>query len=123
MTISVGMITIDTANARVLSAWWAGRLGGEAVDQSGGGGWFFTLATPGGTTFGFQQVADPTPGKNRLHVDFTVPDRRGTVEAMLAGGATLVAERDLSQFGSDFVWTVLADPEGNQFCVAELEGS
>lgn len=42
---------------------------------------------------------------------------------MLAGGATLVAERDLSQFGTDFAWTVLADPEGVQVCVAELEGS
>lgn len=123
MTIRVGTITIDTADARALSAWWADLLGGEVVDQSGGGGWFFTLATPGGTTFGFQQVADPTPGKNRLHVDFSVPDRRAVVESMVAQGAVLVAERDLSQFGTEFAWTVLADPEGNQFCVAELDGS
>jgi hypothetical protein len=51
------------------------------------------------------------------------PTGRAAVVSTLAGGATMVAERDLSQFGSDFVWTVLADPEGNQFCVAELEGS
>lgn len=123
MTISVGMITVDAADARTLAHWWADRLGGEPVDQSGGAGWFFTLATTGGTTFAFQQVPDPTPGKNKLHVDFTVPDRVVAVREMLAAGATLVAERDLRQFGSDFTWTVLADPEGNQFCVAELEES
>ncbi len=42
---------------------------------------------------------------------------------MLVGGAILVAERDLRQCGSDVVRTVPADPEGNQFWVAELEGS
>ena len=123
MSITVGMITIDSTDAAALSSWWADRLGGEAVDESGGSGRFFTLATPGGTTFGFQQVADPTPGKNRLHIDFTVDDRAAVAASMLAHGATLVAERDLSEFGDDFAWTVLADPDGNQFCLAQHEGA
>ncbi|GIG26950.1 VOC family protein [Cellulomonas denverensis] len=123
MTISVGMITFDAADATALAQWWAARLGTEASDQSGGEGWFLTVEAPGGTTLGFQRVPDPTPGKNRLHLDITVPDREAAAAEMIAAGATLVATRDLKEMGADFTWTVLADPEGNQFCLAAEEGA
>jgi predicted enzyme related to lactoylglutathione lyase len=64
---------------------------------------------------GFQKVADPTPGKNRLHLDLHVDtDLDATVRELLAAGATLVGDRG----DESFRWITLADPQGNQFCVA-----
>jgi len=51
--------------------------------------------------------------KNRLHLDFRPDDRDAEVERLLSLGATRV---DVGQ-GADVPWVVLADPEGNEFCV------
>ncbi len=55
----------------------------------------------------FQQVPEPKTVKNRIHWDVETDD----LQALLDRGATVLRERD-DQIG----WTVLADPEGNEFC-------
>jgi hypothetical protein len=57
-----------------------------------------------GPTFWFCRVPEPKVVKNRVHVDVY-----GDVDALVARGATLVDSLPR--------WTVLADPEGNEFCV------
>lgn len=61
------------------------------------------------------RVADPTPGKPRLHLDVDATDRDQDAELgrLLALGAT---RADVGQSG-DGSWHVLADPEGNPFCL------
>lgn len=115
--MTVGMITFDTTDAAGLADWWARHTGGTVRDDSGG--WFVMVTQPAGPTLAFQRVPDPTPGKNRVHLDLHVPDRHATAAGLLADGATLVAER--AEHG--FAWTVLADPDGNQFCVAQEDGA
>jgi len=63
----------------------------------------------------FMPVLDPKRGKNRVHLDLTTDaeDREGEINRLLALGARKV---DIGQTGQEF-WTVLADPEGNEFCV------
>jgi predicted enzyme related to lactoylglutathione lyase len=61
----------------------------------------------------FIQVPDPTPGKNRVHVDLVADDRAAEVDRLVGLGAQVVAELD--EDGSR--WTTLADPEGNLFDV------
>jgi predicted enzyme related to lactoylglutathione lyase len=63
----------------------------------------------------FMPVADEKTVKNRVHVDLTTgaADRDQEIERLLALGARRV---DIGQTGKDS-WTVLADPEGNEFCV------
>jgi len=63
----------------------------------------------------FMPVADGKRVKNRLHLDLTsgVEDRAGEIERVLALGASRV---DVGQTGEES-WVVLADPEGNEFCV------
>jgi predicted enzyme related to lactoylglutathione lyase len=63
----------------------------------------------------FMPVSDPKTVKNRLHLDLTTEagDRDAEIERLLALGASRV---DVGQTGEES-WTVLADPEGNEFCV------
>ena len=63
----------------------------------------------------FMPVTDPKRVKNRLHLDLTTSaaDRDEEIERLLALGARRV---DIGQTGAES-WTVLADPEGNEFCI------
>lgn len=64
----------------------------------------------------FVPVPEDKQVKNRLHIDLaphTSQDRDAEIERLLAMGAT---HADVGQ-GDDVTWTVLADPEGNEFCV------
>jgi hypothetical protein len=59
---------------------------------------------PDGMTVWFLKVPEPKVAKNRVHLDLW-----GDADAIVASGATLIAKLPK--------WTVLADPEGNEFCV------
>ena len=63
----------------------------------------------------FMPVTDPKTVKNRVHIDLTTSaaDRDREIDRLLALGARRV---DIGQTGAES-WTVLADPEGNEFCV------
>jgi predicted enzyme related to lactoylglutathione lyase len=63
----------------------------------------------------FMPVTDPKTVKNRVHLDLTTSaaDRDKEIERLIALGARRV---DIGQTGNE-LWTVLADPEGNEFCV------
>ena len=60
----------------------------------------------------FLAVDDNKQGRNRLHIDLRPDDQAAEVERLVAMGATRV---DVGQ--GDAPWVVLADPEGNEFCV------
>lgn len=112
MTIKVEMVTFDCRDARAQAQWWARQVGGTVED--GFEDEFVSVLVPdGGLRLGFQRVPDPTPGKNKVHVDVAAADRDAEVERLVADGATHVARHDMAGFS----WVVLADPEGNQFCV------
>ncbi|MFZ2240351.1 MAG: VOC family protein [Gordonia amarae] len=113
MTLSLAMITVDTTDPLPIARWWAEQTGGSIVAENEG--WFVTVSLGDGQPMlAFQKVDDPTPGKNRIHLDVTTDDRESEVQRLLAAGAALVAEREMPGFS----WTTLADPDGNQFCVA-----
>lgn len=57
----------------------------------------------------FSPVPEPKTVKNRMHGDVTLLD--ACVESLVADGATVVRPRD-----DEIGWTVMADPEGNEFC-------
>ena len=62
----------------------------------------------------FQKVDDPTPGKNRIHVDLMADDLDAEVDRLVEAGAGLVERRG----DESFRWVTLTDPDGNEFCVA-----
>ncbi|ANZ38411.1 glyoxalase [Lentzea guizhouensis] len=114
MSLTIAMITIDTGDARKLADFWTAALG-TAVQNDWGE--FIVLAptTPGGPALGIQQVPDATPGKNRVHLDTHVPDRLAEVARLVELGATEVGVHSVP----GLVWSVLTDPDGNQFCVGQ----
>lgn len=115
--IRLGMITVDTADPRTLASWWAGRLGGEIVHDAEG--WFCIVQAPEvPVALGFQKVAEPTPGKNRVHLDLdreTGADRDAVVAEWVAAGAAHLGRRG----EDDFSWDTFADPDGNEFCIGD----
>jgi predicted enzyme related to lactoylglutathione lyase len=113
MTLKVEMVTFDCGDPAKLAGWWAQHFGGETQEMIPGE--FFAVMRSEGPRLGFQKVADPTPGKNRVHLDFSAADVDGEVSRLKGAGATEVGR---IQFSENFRWVVMADPEGNVFCVA-----
>ena len=100
-------VVIDSADPERIASWWSETLGAELTDNAEhGGGWWTVLgATPDPVlTWDFVPVPEPKKVKNRVHWDI-----RGNVDELVARGATHQWDRPR--------WTVLADPEGNEFCV------
>lgn len=108
-------VTVDALDAERLAAFWAALLG---VEVRGRWEQYVGLhpAGPGLPRLVFQQVSSRSAGKPALHLDLHVtgPDLLDpAVERAVALGATLTAA--VEQSGQQ--WRVLADPEGNPFCL------
>ncbi len=115
MSIQLQHITIDCHDALVLSTFWSAALG-RAVDP-GAETYFASIGREARDTqvaFLFTKVDEGKTAKNRMHTDFHADDREAEVERLVGLGATRVAEKD--EWGTR--WTVMTDPEGNEFCVA-----
>jgi predicted enzyme related to lactoylglutathione lyase len=113
MTLTTEMVTFDCSDPATLAGWWADQFDGTTQELIPGE--FIAVARPDGPRLGFQKVADPTPGKNRLHLDFSAADVDAEVSRLTTAGATEVGRHSI---GDNFRWVVLADPEGNAFCIA-----
>ena len=114
MTVSIATITFDTTDPRPLARWWAERFGAEIVADMDG---FFVIVAGGSlaTQLAFQKVDDPTPGKNKVHIDVhTDGDLDEEAARWVEAGATKLGKRN----AGDFYWVTLTDPDGNEFCIA-----
>ena len=137
-------LTLDAADPKALGTFWATALGyveepppkpyatwPEAFEGWGLGEerWndAYAVVDPAGVAprFFFQKVPEPKTAKNRLHLDVWVPgetrenpaspdDKRAHAAHLVNHGARVLHEMD--QPGMGF-WVVMADPEGNEFCV------
>jgi catechol 2,3-dioxygenase-like lactoylglutathione lyase family enzyme len=124
MTSRISHITIDSRNAYAQSLWWAGVLGmtEDPDDKNEPGHEECLIQSIDRTTqVLFIEVPEPKQIKNRIHFDLRPTDRTRDeeVERVLALGATQVADlRNDDGTG----WVVLADPEGNEFCILRSDG-
>jgi hypothetical protein len=115
-------IVFDCERPSVLARFWAAVLDGYAV-RAYDAAEIARLAALGltpetdpavlvdgpGPILTFQQVTTPRTHKNRVHLDVTAPDRRREVERLTELGASVARETES--------YTVMRDPEGNEFCV------
>lgn len=113
MSLSLEMITVDCTDPARLAAWWAEAVSGDVVRLPGVD--FVMVAREGWPALGFQRVDDPTPGKNRVHLDLMTDDLDAEVQRLVGLGAVETGRHSVD---GGFQWVVLADPDGNVFCVA-----
>jgi hypothetical protein len=102
-------IVVDARDGHAIASWWAEVLGASVQDSDGEDvfSWLEDVpAMPFGMVFG--DVPEPKTVKNRIHWDVWSAE----LQALLDRGATLLRGPD-----DDIDWHVLADPEGNEFCV------
>ncbi|MGY0234060.1 VOC family protein [Longispora urticae] len=119
MTFSVRNIAFDCSDPYRMAVFWSQAFGLELTEWDQPGSPVAMVCPPGSPVFYFAQVPESKSGKNRVHVCLT-PElaRDGEVDRLLALGATVVADRRDSDGGG---WAVLADPEGNEFCLLRSE--
>jgi hypothetical protein len=121
MTSFVSHTTVDCANAYELSEWWKLLLGYvDLEDDPNEPGHEECLIRDPETEHQilFIEVPDTKAVKNRLHFDLRprTGSRDEEVERLLGIGATQVLDMR-GHYGPGTGWVVLADPEGNEFCI------
>ncbi|MEV6209699.1 VOC family protein [Kitasatospora sp. NPDC051914] len=119
MVSVVQNVAIDCADAYGLARFWSEVLGCPLHPEVEPGDPETEVLLPEGPLLHFNQVPEPKTGKNRIHLCLRPrTSREEEVERLLGLGATLVTDRR----GPDGAgWAVLADPEGNEFCVLRSE--
>jgi predicted enzyme related to lactoylglutathione lyase len=110
--LRIAEAVLDCNRPEVALAFWEAALGYE---RGWAGGPFAELHDPQarGLTLLFQQVPEAKIVKNRVHLDLTTPDMPREVARLSSLGAGVL--REVSESGAR--WTVMTDPEGNEFCV------
>jgi hypothetical protein len=122
MTVRIRTITFDCENPYLLAGFWSQVTGyredpgnsNHPEDPEG-----LLIAPDGSASLLFVRVPEAKRVKNRVHLDLAPADsspgsRDGEVQRILGLGGSLVDDRR-RQDGKG--WVVLADPEGNEFCV------
>ena len=107
-------IVIDTVDPARIAPFWCALLG---VRERGwfGDDYLMLTADGGAPPVGFQRVPEAKSVKNRLHVDLAVEDLDGAFAQIVAPGGSAVS--DILEMPGGYRWRVMADPEGNEFCI------
>jgi hypothetical protein len=115
MNFRIANITFDCSDALKLAQFWSTVLD-RPVDEGGSD----AFASIGGAdvqrnepAWYFNKVDESKVVKNRVHLDLVNPDP-AAIPQLVSHGATVVEQIDWGFHG----WTVLKDPQGNEFCVA-----
>ncbi len=106
-------LVVDSTDPEAQATWWADRTGGTALSRPGAP--YSWIEGAAGFPFGywvFNNVPEPKTVKNRMHWDVELPKGVDSPAALVEAGATVLREPD-----DEIRWWVLADPEGNEFCV------
>lgn len=110
MALRIDTVTVDARDPEGLARWWAELLGTSAApDEDDATDW---LIDAGGWTLLFVPDPEDKVVKNRVHLDLRPDDQAAEVARARSLGASPV---DIGQ--GDESWVVLADPEGNEFCI------
>ncbi|MGH3095071.1 MAG: VOC family protein [Streptosporangiales bacterium] len=113
MTIRIQCVAVDANDPAALARFWREVLGWRLTDEA-------VLEPPEGSPEDgvspdliFLRVPEAKQAKGRLHLDLRPEDQQAEVDRVIALGAT---RTDVGQ-SDDETWVVLADPEGNEFCI------
>jgi len=119
MAATLGLV-LDCADPGKLGEFWSDAIGYTAL---GGAGNYVLLVDPEGEQpkLLLQRVNEPKSGKNRMHFDIETPTVDEEVARLEGLGARRIIDDAIEEHGHR--WVVMADPEGNEFCVCNAEQS
>jgi catechol 2,3-dioxygenase-like lactoylglutathione lyase family enzyme len=100
-------IVVDCADPAAVAGWWGEVFGARAHDQGPDSAYLEAVPGVPFEAFSFNRVPEPKAAKNRVHWDVDVD----SVELLTDVGATVLRAPD-----DEIRWTIMADPEGNEFC-------
>jgi len=114
-TATIGLV-LDCADPDKLANFWSAALGYTHLGTFEN---YAMLAPEGeaGPKLLLQRVAEPKAGKNRMHLDIETPDIDAEARRLEVLGATRIEPETRAELGHH--WIVMADPEGNEFCVCD----
>ncbi|HAM02072.1 MAG TPA: lactoylglutathione lyase [Acidimicrobiaceae bacterium] len=109
---------MDALDPDALAPFWAAALGYRVAGSEGN---YVALVPLEGTAPNLllQRVPEPKTAKNRTHLDLKVPDIEAEAARLEALGARHMLG-PVAELGSR--WIVMADPEGNEFCLCDGQG-
>jgi predicted enzyme related to lactoylglutathione lyase len=113
-------LILDCCDAERLSSFWAEALGYTSRGRFGQCWPLLPDASSSEPWLVLQQVSEPKSGKNRMHLDIKVDDLDEEARRLEAIGARRVS--DTMTGTRDSAWFVMADPEGNEFCIVRHGG-
>ncbi len=114
---TVSAVMHDTTDLEGTVAFWRELLGLEELYRDERYVYLSKISETG-PFLAFQKVPEVKASKNRLHLDVRVADRQTIVDRVAAMGGMHVRDHQEAHFPT---WSVMADPEGNEFCVYEAE--
>jgi predicted enzyme related to lactoylglutathione lyase len=116
--VSLLVVVVDCRDPLRQAEFWAQALAYKISQRNPDEFQVSDPAGVGGSLY-FMKVPEPKVGKNRLHLDLVTPgSMRDEVTRLVEAGAELVEVRqDPPELDNPDRWTVLRDPEGNEFCV------
>jgi hypothetical protein len=108
-------VVLDCADLDRSGRFWCEALGYVAEPLSSGRYRRLLPADGNGVELLLQRVPEPKMYKNRMHLDLRVPDLAAEVARLVSLGARCITESPIDEDG--WAWHVLADHDGNEFCV------
>ena len=122
VAVKLAAVTVDCEDALTVGRFWSAALGRPLdpnpssdfaaigmIEHRDVQGW----CLDGDPTWLFARVPERKSAKNRMHVDLAAADREDEVARLVELGAKRVT--DMDEWG--YRWTVMQDPEGNEFCL------
>ena len=114
------VIVIDCSDLDRSAAFWSAVLGYAAGEPATGSYRSLGPESGAGIEMLLQRVPDVKHQKNRLHLDLRTPDLEAEVSRVRELGAALLTRQPVAEDG--WLWHILADPDGNEFCVLQPPG-
>jgi predicted enzyme related to lactoylglutathione lyase len=113
MPLAIDLVLIDCVDLDAMTAFWCQALDLEHVWTGPSGGHLLAAADGSGRRLALMPADDVKTSKNRVHFDLRPDgDQQSEVRRLEGLGARRI---DIGQV--DVPWVVMADPEGNEFCV------
>ena len=117
MTIRLGSTVINCADMELMTGFWSAALHLEPSSRTVGDD--FRVLRGDRTRLSLQLARTPVTARDQMHLDLFTDDQAAEVERLTGLGASVL--REVKEQGGE--WVVMADPEGNEFCVCAVAGA